>query len=76
MNSSALFLPEILIIASIMAIPALYILTENNKSFSMCSNLTLGSSFLFLVLSWYYPDSLSMDREAVSYTHLTLPTIA
>ena len=50
-----------------MAIPALYIFTENNKSFSWCSNLTLGVSFLFLVLSWYYPDSLSMDRTVSTY---------
>lgn len=67
MDNSALFLPEILLIASIMAIPALYIFTENNKSFSWCSNLTLGVSFLFLVLSWYYPDSLSMDRTVSTY---------
>ena len=67
MDNSALFLPEILLIASIMAIPALYIFTENNKSFSWCSNLTLGVSFLFLILSWYYPDSLSMDRTVSTY---------
>ena len=67
MDNSALFLPEILLIASIMAIPALYIFTENNKSFSWCSNLTLGVSFLFLVLSWYYPDSSSMNRTVSTY---------
>ena len=67
MDNSSLFLPEILLIASIMVIPALYIFTDNNKSFSLCSNLTLGFSFIFLVLSWYYPDSLSMSRDVSTY---------
>ena len=40
MDSSILFLPELLLVASIMAIPALYIATENNKSYSICANTT------------------------------------
>ncbi len=67
MDISALFLPEILLIASIMVIPALYIFTENNKSFSICSNLTLGGAFLFLILSWYYPNTLDIDRQVSTY---------
>ena len=75
MDSSSLFLPEILLIASIMVIPALYIFTDNNKSFSLCSNLTLGFSFIFLVFSWYYPDSLSMTRDVstdIFYDHFKI----
>ena len=54
MDSSSLFLPEILLIASIMAIPALHFFTENRRSYSICSNVSLVGAFIFLVLSWYY----------------------
>ena len=67
MDSSSLFLPEILLIASIMAIPALHIFTENRRSYSICSNVSLVGAFIFLVLSWYYPESLSMDRDVSTY---------
>ena len=67
MDSSSLFLPEILLIASIMVIPALHIFTENRRSYSICSNVSLVGAFVFLVLSWYYPESLSMDRNVSTY---------
>ena len=67
MDSSSLFLPEILLIASIMVIPALHIFTENRRSYSICSNVSLVGAFIFLVLSWYYPESLSMDRDVSTY---------
>ena len=63
MDSSVLFLPELLLIASIMAIPGLYIFTENRNSYSICSNLSLSGALVFLVLSWYYPDTISMNRD-------------
>ena len=47
MDSSLLFLPELLLVASIMAIPALYIATENNKSYSICANMTLALSLYY-----------------------------
>ena len=67
MDSSVLFLPELLLIASIMAIPGLYIFTENRNSYSICSNLSLSGALAFLVLSWYYPDTISMDRDVSVY---------
>ena len=67
MDSSSLFLPEILLIASIMVIPALHIFTENRRSYSICSNVSLVGAFIYLVLSWYYPESLSMDRDVSTY---------
>jgi len=67
MDSSSLFLPEILLVASIMVIPALHIFTENRRSYSICSNISLVGAFVFLVLSWYYPESLSMDRDVSTY---------
>jgi len=66
-NATLLFLPELLLIASIIAIPALYIATENNKSFSICANLSLFISLIILVLFWFYPEKLSLDKESSSY---------
>ena len=63
MEPSSLFLPEIVLVASIMTIPGLYMLTETKKSFALCSNLTLASILLFLVISWFNPEALSIDRE-------------
>ena len=51
MDSSVLFLPELLLIASIMAIPGLYIFTENRNSYSICSNLSLSGA-LAVTLRW------------------------
>ena len=65
MDDSIFFLPEIVIVASIIGIPALYILTENNKSYSICSNISLGFAFMFLVLSWYYTYFLSLDKSSL-----------
>ena len=67
MESTILFLPELLLIASIIAIPALYIATENNKSFSICSNLSLFVSLLLLVIFWFYPDNLSLEKNSSTY---------
>ena len=67
MDSSVLFLPELLLIASIMAIPGLYIFTENRNSYSICSNLSLSGALVFLVVSWYYPDTISMNRDVSVY---------
>ena len=67
MDSSVLFLPELLLIASIMAIPGLYIFTENRNSYSICSNLSLSGALIFLVVSWYYPDTISMNRDVSVY---------
>ena len=67
MNATLLFLPELLLIASIIAIPALYIATENNKSFSICSNLSLLISLIVLVTFWFYPENLSLDKDSDSY---------
>ena len=67
MDATLLFLPELLLIASIIAIPALYIATENNKSFSMCANLSLLISLIVLVTFWFYPDNLSLDKDSDSY---------
>ena len=67
MDATLLFLPELLLIASIIAIPALYIATENNKSFSICANLSLLISLIVLVTFWFYPDNLSFDKDSDSY---------
>ena len=67
MDATLLFLPELLLIASIIAIPALYIATENNKSFSMCANLSLLISLIVLETFWFYPDNLSLDKDSDSY---------
>ena len=67
MDATLLFLPELLLIASIIAIPALYIATENNKSFSICANLSLLISLIVLVTFWFYPDNLSLDKGSDSY---------
>ena len=67
MDATLLFLPELLLIASIIAIPALYIATENNKSFSICANLSLLISLIVLVTFWFYPDNLSLDKNSDSY---------
>ena len=79
MDSSLLFLPELLLVASIMAIPALYIATENNKSYSICANLTLALSFLLLVLFWFYPDEVSFEKNSsvyILYSHFKLDTFS
>ena len=79
MDSSILFLPELLLVASIMAIPALYIATENNKSYSICANTTLALSFLLLVLFWFYPDEISFEKNSsayVLYDHFRLDTFS
>ena len=44
MNDSILFLPELLLVASILAIPALYLATENKRSYSICANASLSVS--------------------------------
>ena len=67
MDATLLFLPELLLVASIIAIPALYIATENNKSFSICSNISLFISLIVLVIFWFYPENLSLDKESNSY---------
>ena len=67
MDSSYLFVPEILLIASIMAIPGLYIATENRRSYLICANLTLLISLFLLVLFWFFPEDVSFDKEANSY---------
>ena len=68
MDSTVLFLPELILIASIMAIPAIYIATNNTKSYSICSNISLFVSLLLVILFWYYPDQLSFDKSSDSYT--------
>ena len=67
MDDSILFLPELLLVASIMAIPALYIATENSKSYSICANITLSASLLLLILFWFYPDEVSFEKDHASY---------
>lgn len=67
MDSTALFLPELVIIASILAVPAIYIATENAKSYSICSNISLFVSLLLVILFWYYPDEVSFDKSSSSY---------
>ena len=67
MDSTFLFLPEMILIASILAIPAIYIATESTKSYSICSNISLFVSLLLVVLFWYYPDDVSFDKSSSSY---------
>ena len=67
MDSTFLFLPEMILIASILAIPAIYIATESTKSYSICSNISLFVSLLLVVLFWYYPDNVSFDKSSSSY---------
>ena len=79
MDSSLLFLPELLLVASIMAIPALYIATENNKSYSICANMTLALSFLLLILFWFYPDEVSFEKNSsvyIIYSHFKVDTFS
>ena len=68
MDSTFLFLPEIILIASILAIPAIYIATESTKSYSICSNISLFVSLLLVILFWYFPDEVSFDKTSSSYT--------
>ena len=68
MDSTFLFLPELVLVASILAIPAIYIATESSKSYSICSNISLLVSLILVVLFWYYPDSVSFDKSSPSYT--------
>ena len=67
MDSTALFLPELVIIASILVVPAIYIATENAKSYSICSNISLFVSLILVILFWYYPDEDSFDKSSSSY---------
>ena len=67
MDSTVLFLPELILIASILAIPAIYIATERTKSYSICANSTLFESLLLVILFWYYPDNVSFDKSSSSY---------
>ena len=68
MDSTFLFLPELVLVASILAIPAIYIATDSSKSYSICSNISLLVSLILVVLFWYYPDSVSFDKSSPSYT--------
>ena len=67
MDSTVLFLPELILIASIMSIPAIYIATNNTKSYSICSNISLFVSLLLVILFWYSPDEVSFDKSSSSY---------
>ena len=70
-DSSVLFLPELLIVASIIAMPILYVATNNKNSYFICANLTLFVSFLLLLFFWYYPETVSFDKQSSSYTLFT-----
>ena len=50
MDSTILFLPELILIASILAVPAIYIATNSTKSYSICSNISLAVSLLVVIL--------------------------
>lgn len=79
MDDSILFLPELLLVASIMAIPALYLATENRQSYSICANISLSVSLLLLVLFWFYPDEVSFEKQSsfyVLYGHFKLDTFS
>jgi len=79
MDDSILFLPELLLVASILAIPALYIATESKKSCSICANASLSVSLLLLVLFWFYPDDVSFEKQSsfyVLYGHFKLDTFS
>jgi NADH-quinone oxidoreductase subunit N len=60
-------LPELILIASILSIPAIYIATNNDKSYSICSNISLFVSLLIVILFWYFPDDVSFDKSSSSY---------
>ena len=79
MDDSILFLPELLLVASILAIPALYIATESKRSCSICANASLSVSLLLLVLFWFYPDDVSFEKQSsfyVLYGHFKLDTFS
>ena len=79
MDDSILFLPELLLVASILAIPALYLATENKRSYSICANASLSVSLLLLVLFWFYPDDVSFEKQSsfyVLYGHFKLDTFS
>ena len=67
MNSTVLFLPELILIASILSIPAIYIATNSTKSYSICSNISLFVSLLIVILFWYSPEQVSFDKSSSSY---------
>lgn len=67
MDSTVLFLPELILIASILSIPAIYIATNNDKSYSICSNISLFASLLIVILFWHYPEDVSFDKSSSSY---------
>lgn len=67
MDSTVLFLPELILIASILSIPAIYIATNSTKSYSICSNISLFVSLLIVILFWYSPDEVSFDKTSSSY---------
>ena len=67
MDSTVLFLPELILIASILSIPAIYIATNSTKSYSICSNISLFVSLLVVILFWYSPDEVSFDKTSSSY---------
>ena len=67
MDSTVLFLPELILVASILAIPAIYIATNSNKSYSICSNISLFVSLFLVILFWYYPEEVSFDKSDSSY---------
>ena len=50
-----------------MSIPAIYIATNNTKSYSICSNISLFVSLLLVILFWYSPDEVSFDKSSSSY---------
>ena len=67
MDPTVLFLPELILIASILSIPAIYIATNSTKSYSICSNISLFVSLLIVILFWYSPDEVSFDKTSSSY---------
>ena len=67
MDLTLLFLPELILVASILAIPAIYIATASTKSYSICSNISLFVSLLLVILFWYYPEDVSFDKSSTSY---------
>ena len=67
MDPTILFLPELILVASILAIPAIYIATASTKSYSICSNISLFVSLLLVILFWYYPEDVSFDKSSTSY---------
>ena len=67
MDSTILFLPELILIASILAIPAIYIATESTKSYSICANITLLVS---LLLVFFLPDLTRQEYLLFEQKHL------